>query len=92
MLGYTISLWMEAKSPLFGMIMNIIMVSHGWISYCGTIALIGPYRRIVFSIIFRIPESDLNTFDSSVAPSRTSGFLRTASGGVNSVQVSDVST
>uniref|UniRef100_A0A914PLL8 Uncharacterized protein n=1 Tax=Panagrolaimus davidi TaxID=227884 RepID=A0A914PLL8_9BILA len=89
MLGYTISLWIGTKSPIFGMIMNIIMVSHGWISYFGTIALIGPYRRIVLSLIFRIPELNVNTFDSSVAPSRTSGNHRGISGGViNSIQIS----
>ena len=72
MLAYTVAIWINVRSPLFMMMLNIIMVSHGWISYCGTIALIGPYRRIVLSLIFRIPESNV-TMDSSVAPSRSSG-------------------
>ena len=85
MLGYTISLWFETKSPIFGMAMNIIMVSHCWISYCGSIALIGPYRRIVLHLIFRIPEENVS-FESSVAPS---SMHRVASGGVNTSQLSN---
>uniref|UniRef100_A0AC35G5U4 NADH dehydrogenase subunit 4 n=1 Tax=Panagrolaimus sp. PS1159 TaxID=55785 RepID=A0AC35G5U4_9BILA len=67
MLVYIVSLWLKLQYPLIGMLCNIIMVSHGSISYIGTIWLLRPYRRIVIGFILRIKPKIIRR-SSSVVP------------------------
>uniref|UniRef100_A0A914PKS9 Serpentine Receptor, class H n=1 Tax=Panagrolaimus davidi TaxID=227884 RepID=A0A914PKS9_9BILA len=77
MLVYTVSLWLKLQYPLIGMLCNIIMVSHGSISYIGTIWLLRPYRKIVIGFMLRIKPKIIRR-SSSVVPFTGKAINRSA--------------
>lgn len=82
--GYTVCLWLDVRNPVMGLLLNLILVSHGWPSYIGSVWLIKPYRYIVLGMIGKVvplpsfiqpPET---TMQNSYSNQQRSGTIGTA--------------
>uniref|UniRef100_A0AC35GCN3 Uncharacterized protein n=1 Tax=Panagrolaimus sp. PS1159 TaxID=55785 RepID=A0AC35GCN3_9BILA len=69
---YGISIWTEIDCPLLLILINIIYISHGCVSYIVSFFFVGPYRKLITKLIkhkFSISGFSTSATTSSVSPS-----------------------